>query len=197
MKQFRFPIAVALMGVVLGVAMSAAEPAQVPADQAGSQFLDRLVALMVKSAAPGGGAGDIGPEVVLLAKDLKAAHEAKRVDDLFAVRYLRLLSAVRQAVLMDPEVLYWPMYRFTMMDFIEERTGRLPEWREILFIVNDHGGAGVGLGMLADAVMSEVVSLHIHLETLARRPDILKGYLERGMKVAGQGNSEGNLLREE
>ena len=67
---------------------------------------------------------------------------SEQVDDLFAVRYSRLLSAVRQADLMDPEVLYWPNYRFTMMDFIEERTGRLPEWKEILFIVNDHGGAG-------------------------------------------------------
>jgi hypothetical protein len=185
MKKYRLVVTLALGGVILAAALTVAQPAETPSDPAGFQFLDRLVALMVKSAAPGGGAGDIGQEVVLLAKDLKVAHEAKRVDDLFAVRYSRLLSAVRQAVLMDPEVLYWPNYRFTMMDFIEERTGRLPEWKEIVFIVNDHGGAGVGLGMIADAVMSEVVSLHIHLETLVKRPDILKGYLERGMKAAG------------
>jgi hypothetical protein len=54
------------------------------------------------------------------------------VDDLFALRFGRLLSAVRQAVLTDPEVLYWPMYRHTMMDFIEERTGRVPDWKEVL-----------------------------------------------------------------
>jgi len=149
---------------------------------AGFQFLDRLVVLMVKSVAPGKGTVDIGPDIIRLAKELKAAREAKTVDDLFAVRYGRLLSAVRQALLMDPEVLYWPMYRYTMVDFIEERTGRIPAWKDILFIVNDHGGAGVGLGMIADAVMSEVVSLHLHLENLARRPEILQSYLDKGMK---------------
>jgi hypothetical protein len=77
------------------------------------------------------------------------------------------------------------MYRYEMVDFIEERTGRIPDWKDLLFIVNDHGGAGVGLGVIADAVMSEVVSLHIHLDNLARRPDILKSYLERSMKAAG------------
>ncbi len=35
--------------------------------------------------------------------------------------------------------------------------------------------------------MSEVVSLNIHLETLAKRPEILKVYMEKKMKVAGPG----------
>jgi hypothetical protein len=187
MKEYRSFIALALGGIILAATLGAVVPAQASTEPVGIQLLNRLVVLMVKSAAPGGGAGDIGQEVVLLAKELKAAHEDNRVDDLFAVRYSRLLSAVRQAVLTDPEALYWPMYRYTMVDFIEERTGRIPDWKEIQFIVNDHGGAGVGLGMLADAVMSEVVSLHIHLETLAKRPEILRGYLERGMKAAGSG----------
>ncbi len=178
--------AMVLAGVLVAAMLSPTAPAQAPSEQAGYQFLERLVVLMVKSVAPGG-TGDTGQGIVLLAKDLKAAREAKQVDDLFAVRYSRLLSAARQAVLMDPEVLYWPMYRFTMMDFIEERTGQMPSWKDILFIVNDHGGAGVGLGSIADAVMSEVVSLHIYLETQARRPEILKIYMEKGMKAAGLG----------
>jgi hypothetical protein len=140
---------------------------------------------MVKAVAPGRAGVDVGPDVIALAKDLKAAREAKQVDDLFAVRYSRLLSAVRQAVLMDPEVLYWPMYRSSMFDFIEERTGRAPDWKELQFMVDDHGGAGVGLGAIADAVMSEVVSLHIHLENLARRDQILKDYTEKSLKAAG------------
>jgi hypothetical protein len=182
--------AVGLAIFFLAAAFGTVTAAQDTEDRTGFQFLDRLVVLMVRAAAPGGGGGDIGPDVVLLAKDLKAAHEAKQVDDLFAVRYSRMLSAVRQAILMDPEVLYWPMYRYSMVDFIEERTGRIPDWKELLFIVNDHGGAGVGLGMVADAIMSEVVSLHVHLENLDRRPDILKGYLERGMKAAGAGRGK-------
>ena len=61
----------------------------------------------------------------------------------------------------------------------------MPDWGNLLFIVNDHGGSGVGLGILSDAIMSEVVSLHIHLENLARRPEILKSYVEKGMKGIG------------
>jgi len=171
----------------VAASLSPAELDQAATDQTGFQFLERLVVLIVKAVAPGGGSEDIGQSIIGLAKDLKSAREAKRVDDLFAIRYSRLLSAVRQALLMDPEVLYWPMYRYNMVDFIEERTGRIPDWKDLLFIVNDHGGAGVGLGILADAIMSEVVSLHIHLETLDRRPEILKNYVDKGMKAAGPG----------
>ena len=185
-KTIRLAV-LALLGAFILAAPSEAGFAPAPADQIGFQLLDRLVVFMVKAAAPGGGSADIGQGIIALAKELKSAREAKRVDELFAVRYSRLLSAVRQAVLMDPEVLYWPMYRYNMVDFIEERTGRIPDWKDLLFIVNDHGGAGVGLGTIADAVMSEVVSLHIHLETLARRPEILRTYMDKGMKAAGAG----------
>jgi len=179
-------IARTLIGLVLAGAAVVPGTAQEAADPVGFQFLERLVVLVVKSAAPGrSGAGDVGQEIVALARDFKAAREAKRVDDLFAVRYLRLLSAVRQGVITDPELLFWPMYRYNMIDFIEERTGRIPAWKDTMFIVNDHGGSGVGLGMLADAVMSEVVSLHFYLETLAKRSDILKSYLDKGMSGAG------------
>jgi len=165
MKKDKHMIIWTLAGawILLAATLGPARQNQASPDRTGYQLLDRLVVLMVKAAAPGGGSVDIGQETVLLAKELKTARAAKRVDDLFAVRYSRLLSAVRQALLMDPEVLYWPMYRYTMADFIEERTGRAPDWKDLLFKVSDHGGAGVGLGTIADAVMSEVVSLHIHL----------------------------------
>jgi len=61
----------------------------------------------------------------------------------------------------------------------------MPDWDKLLFIVNDHGGSGVGLAILSDAIMSEVVSLHIHLENLAKRPEILKSYMEKGMRGVG------------
>ena len=174
-----------ILGVCLQAAPSMAGAGQASTEQAGFQLLDRLVVLVVKAGAPGGGSTDLGQGIISLAKDLKTARDAGRVDDLFAVRYSRLLSAARQAALMDPELLYWPMYRYNMVDFIEERTGRIPDWKDLLFIVNDHGGAGVGLATIADAVMSEVVSLHVHLETLARRPDLLKSYMDKGMKAVG------------
>ena len=180
--------ALVLVGIFTLPMLSPAKSDQASPDQIGFQFLDRLVVLLVKAAAPGGGGSkDISPAIIDLAKELKAAQKAKEVDDLFAVRYSRLLSAARQALLMDPEVLFWPMYRSAMVDFIEERTGRMPDWKDLLFIVNDHGGAGVGLGMIADAIISEVVSLHIYLMTLAQRPDILKGYLEKSLKGGGAG----------
>jgi len=187
MKKTAGLAAMALLGAFILAAPSIAGFAQASTEQPGFQLLDRLVVLVVKAVAPGGGSTDLGQGIIALAKDLKSARKANQVDDLFAIRYSRLLSAVRQAILMDPEVLYWPMYRYNMVDFIEERTGRIPDWKDLLFIVNDHGGAGVGLATIADAVMSEVVSLHIHLETLAKRPDILKSYMDKGMKAVGGG----------
>jgi hypothetical protein len=180
-------IAIIFVGIFMAMTLSLARPAQDPADQTGFQFLDRLVILLVKAVAPGGGSVDIDQNILLLAKELKSAREAKRVDDLFAVRYSRLLSAVRQGVLKDTEALYWPMCRFNMIDFIEERTGRMPDWDKLLFVVNDHLGSGVGLAILSDAIMSEVVRLHIHLENMAKRPEILKSYREKSLKGIGAG----------
>jgi hypothetical protein len=180
-----------IMGIVLlgsfGLAgFSLGQTAQASADQTGFQLLDRLVTVLVKAVAPGGGGpADLDQNMLLLAKELKSAREAKQVDDLFAIRYSRLLSAIRLAAIKDPEVLLWPMYRFSMIDFIEERTGQMPDWSDLLFMVNDHGGSGIGLGAISDSIMSDVVSLHIHLENLVRRPEILKSYLEKGMKDAG------------
>ena len=173
------------VAVALLIAARPVQAAQAGPDRVGYQLLERLVAAVAVAARPAPGATDISPELLRLARDLKAAHAAKRVDDLFALRFGRLLSAVRQAVLTDPEVLYWPMYRHTMMDFIEERTGRMPDCKEVLFHVNNHGGSGVGLALLADAFMSEVVSLRLHLDSWPRRAEVLKGYLERSVKAPG------------
>jgi len=188
MKKSVRIMAILFMGFFVFAVFGRAETAQAPADQTGFQLLDRLVIVLVKAVAPGGGSADFDQNILLLAKELKSAREAKRVDDLFAIRYSRLLSAVRQAMIRDPEVLYWPMYRFNMIDFIEERTGKMPKWDDLLFMVNDHGGSGIGLGAISDAIMSEVVSLHIHLENLAKRPEILKSYLEKGIKGIGVEN---------
>ena len=185
MKKIIRPVSVMIVALMTLAGYGRAGTGQASADQTGFRLLDRLVIAMVGAVAPGGSSVDLDQKILLLAKELKSAREAKRVDDLFAIRYSRLLSAVRQAVIRDPEVLYWPMYRFPMIDFIEERTGKMPDWDDLMFMVNDHGGSGIGLGALSDAVMSEVVSLHIHLENLDKRPDILKSYLEKGMKGLG------------
>ena len=179
LKGFLGPIA----SLALVATLAAGEPGQATEAPPGFHLLDRLVVLTVKAVSPGG--GDIGPDIIALAKDLKAARLAMQVDDLFAVRYLRLLSAVRQALLMDPEVLYWPMYRSTMFDFIEQRTGRAPDWKDLEFMVNDHGGAGVGLGAIADAVLAEVVALHLHLENVSRLDQIRQSYIDKGTRALG------------
>jgi len=184
-KTMAFVLAV-LFAAASSAATGALASGRTAPDQDGFRFLDRLAVLLVKAAAPGG-TGDPGQDLVLLARDLKSARAAKNVDDLFAVRYGRLLSAVRQGILKDPEVLFWPMYRHTMMDFIEERTGRMPDWKEVLFHVENHGGSGVGLAILAEAIMSEIVSLHFYLETLGRRSAVHQSYMEKGLKAAASG----------
>ena len=165
--------------------LALAGPVQPAGDRTGFKLLGDLVRLLSQAGQAKMETAALNAGLLSLAKELKAAQGAKRVDPLFAVRYSRLLSAVRQGLLTDPEVLYWPMYRFSMIDFLEERTGRMPDWDKLLFVVNDHGGSGVGLGMIVEAIMSEIVSLHIHLETLDRRPAILQSYLEGAQKSGG------------
>jgi len=187
------PINAALILVVIAVVLflfagwspAAAAPAQKVETEIGYRLLSDLVLLLDKAGQGTIDTSALNAGVLGLAKDLKTARDAKRVEPLFAVRYSRLLSAVRQGLLTDPELLYWPMYRFSMIDFIEERTGRMPDRDKLLFVVNDHGGSGVGLAMLVEPVMSEIVSLHIHLETLDRRPAILKEYFEKAQKARG------------
>jgi len=148
----------------------------------GFKLLEGVVSVLDRAARNSGTVEDWNAAILGLAGELKSVRAAKKVDDVFAVRYSRLLSAVRQALLKDPQVLYWPMYRSSMIDFIEERTGRVPDWNKLLFTINDHGGSGVGLAMIVDAVLAEVVSLHIHLENAGRRQGILEDYLAKPTK---------------
>jgi len=168
--------------LLVGPNLALAGPPQPARQEAGFKLLGDLVLLLDKAGRGGLDDGALGAGILDLSKALAAARDTQRVDPIFAVRYSRLLSAIRQAVLRDPDLLYWPMYRSSMIAFIEERTGRLPDWDKLRFVVNDHGGSGVGLAMLVEAVMGEVVSLHLHLETLDRRADVLRGYLERSAK---------------
>jgi hypothetical protein len=180
-------ILVLLVGLPARAAAGEYSPDQKPEGGIGYKLLADLVLLLDRAGQGTADTATTHAGLLKLAKELKAAGDAKRVDPLFAVRYSRLLAALRQGLTGDPELLFWPMYRFSMIDFIEERTGRMPDWNKLLFVVNDHGGSGVGLAMLVEAVMSEIVSLHIHLDTLERRPAILQGYLERTKRDLGPG----------
>ena len=169
---------------LLAAAVTAAAPAraQTSPRPPGYALLSDLVALVDQA---GRGAADVATTntgLLTLAQRVSAASAAKSVDPIFATRFSRLLSAIRQGLLADPGLLYWPMYRASMMDFIEERTGRAPDWNKLVFVVGDHGGSGVGLAMLVEPVMSEVVSLHIHLESLDRRQAILESYMKGAAK---------------
>lgn len=169
--------AATLAGAIGTSTPSLAQAPQPP--PAGFTLLTDLVVVLHEAALGKLDAAQAGQRVVELARRLRQAADADGLDPIFAVRYSRLLSAVRQGLLSDPSTLYWPMYRHSMIDFIEERTGRMPDWNTLLVVVNDHGGSGVGLAMLVEPVMAEVVSLQIHLENTARRPQILQAYLEK------------------
>jgi hypothetical protein len=174
----------AVLLVLLAAAVAAATPvrAQTSSRPPGYALLSDLVALVDQAARGAAEPAAVNADLLGLAKRLHTAAAANVVDPLFAVRYGRLLSALRQGLLADPGMLYWPMYRASMFDFIEERTGRPPDWNKLLLVVGDHGGAGVGLAMLVEPLMSEVVSLHLHLESLDRRQAILELYMKGAAK---------------
>ena len=176
-----------ILSMVVAVNVSMAAPIRQSGQEAGFKMLERLVLLMGRAGQGSGSLDQWNAELLSLARELKSGRDAKRIDALFAVRYSRLLSGVRQALSGDPELLYWPMYRFSMVDFIEERTGRMPDWNKLLFVVSDHGGSGVGLAMIVEAVMSEVVNLHIYLESLDKRQGILQMYLQKSSQASKTG----------
>jgi len=180
------PAALVVLCVFAAAGVAQASPAQAagqqPAGEVGFTLLRDLVAAVDQAARGAADAAATNTALLTLAKRERAAADAKTVDPMFAVRYTRLLSALRQGLLADPGMLYWPMYRASMIDFIEERTGRPPDWSKLVFVVGDHGGSGVGLAVLVEPVMSEVVSLHIHLETLDRRQAILESYMKGAAK---------------
>ena len=177
-------IALCVVFVALGVAQARPlSPAgQGPGNEVGFGLLRDLVAVMDQAARGAADAAATNTALLALAKRAGAAADAKTLDPIFATRFSRLLSAIRQGLLADPGLLYWPMYRASMMDFIEERTGRAPDWNKLVFVVGDHGGSGVGLAMLVEPVMAEVVSLHLHLETLGRRQAVLEFYMKGAAK---------------
>ena len=174
--------ALLMVVIVVSPALSVLADAEPAAPYPGHALLSDLVAVVDQAARGAADAAATNTALLTLAKKARAAADAKTVDPIFAVRYSRLLSALRQGLLADPGLLYWPMYRASMMDFIEERTGRPPDWNTLLFVVGDHGGSGVGLALLVEPVMSEVVSLHIHLESMDRRQAILESYMKGAAK---------------
>jgi hypothetical protein len=177
-------IALCVVFAAMGIAQARPlSPAgQGPGNEIGSGLLRDLVAVMDQAARGAADAAATNTALLALAKRADAAADAKTLDPIFAVRYSRVLSALRQGLLADPAMLYWPMYRASMFDFIEERTGRPPDWNRLLFVVGDHGGSGVGLAMLVEPVMAEVVSLHLHLETFGRRQAVLESYMKTASK---------------
>lgn len=181
-----FPRWFRVWGVLVVLPLVAASPARAQGQSAGLEtgfsLLSDLVTLVDRAGQGLIDAPAAGARILALAERLTSAAAAKRVDPIFAVRYSRLLSALRQGLLTDPGMLYWPMYRYEMADFIEQRTGRPPDWDRLLLVVGDHGGSGVGLALLVEPVMSEVVSLHLHLETIDRRSEVLESYLQRAQR---------------
>jgi hypothetical protein len=182
-----------ILALGAGSAAGLAGQASTAADPSGFRLLERLVSILVKAASPGA-PGNPQDEIISLAHETKGARDAQKVDDVFAARFSRLLSVARIAVNPAPQPSDWPMIRFLMMDFIEQTTGRMPEWKDVLANIEHHGGPGIGLALLADAILSEVVSLHIHLRTLPERPSILKSYMDKGM-AAPTPSPDGRISR--
>jgi hypothetical protein len=172
--------AVMIFSLACGAGASARWPAQDPAGASPSGFrlLDKLVSILLVAGSPGASVSPLD-EIIGLSGQLKTERAAGRVDDVFAARFSRLLSVVRFSVDPKPQPQDWPMTRFLMMDFIEQATGRMPDGKDIQDNVSHHGGPGIGLAMLADAVLSEVVNLHIYLETLPRRQEIVRRYMDK------------------
>ena len=134
----------------------------------GTELLDSLV-LSFKELANSGKGGYEAVNKVLQNSmaGLKKAGEQGRIDAVFYMRYKRMLTIMKLAVIdtsYDPEGILDDFILRELSDFDEDVTGLKSE-RE-----------NRGIGALAGAIAEEILNLHIYLDGLKNRDKLVDKY---------------------
>jgi len=161
--------------VIFSAALWAEDGATTPAakDDAGYVLLDKIVAGF-KTMAEKGSGGYEGVNNLLeeAMAEAKAARAQGKIDAPFFSRYRRLLLVAKLAIVDSPY----------------DREGILDEFivREINSFVDDvtgergsleaKGDNKRGIGSVAGAMAEEIINLHIYLDGLKQRPELLKKF---------------------
>lgn len=137
-------------------------------ESAGVRLLDRLVMGFKTMAEAGAGGYDhVNTFLQDAMAGLKKAKEDNQVDAVFYMRYKRLLTTMKLAVIdtpYDPEGILDDFILREINTFIESVTGIRSE--------REHRG----IGAIAGAIAEEILNLHIYLDSKSDRAVLIKKY---------------------
>jgi len=117
-----------------------------------------------------GGPAAVTHVLTALMKDAKQARKDAKINAVFFQRFSRILRILYTAVLADPDKtgILMPLIEREMGDFVLEATGE--SWS---------GSGRSGIGQLANAVAQSIIDLHIYLDTMDQRENIMKSFEDK------------------
>jgi hypothetical protein len=146
--------------------------------KAGFALLENLTKEVVTAAKNEISAAEVEDRLNGLIAEAKKAHSSELIDPYFFKRYSALLAFIKLGLTADdPEGILWPLIERGAGDYIRSVTGSEPPG-SLKANYAQHGA--VGLASISSAVISEVTTLHLYLETKDRRPEVMKYYLQIG-----------------
>lgn len=104
--------------------------------------------------------------------EARRAQENNLIDKIFFTRYHRLLSIIKLTLDPDPEKILTPVIDVVLDDFIYEVLGE--SWKI---------GQERKIGILAEAVLNEIVNLQLYLDNLEKKERLIKEW-DRKMRRA-------------
>lgn len=132
----------------------------------GYALLDLIVTAFRDMAMTGtGGFERVDKAIQGMMAEVKKAREEKKIDAVFFKRYTRLLSFIKLSLIPDPQSILQPVIKKEIGEFIEETLGE--EWD------------GKSIGQMAQAIAEEIINLHIYLETIGRKAELMKIYEQK------------------
>jgi hypothetical protein len=165
-----------ILGAVLPAALSFSAAAAEA--KAGFALLESLTKEIVTAAKDEISAAQVKDRLNGLITEAKKARSSELIDPYFFKKYAALLAFIKLGLTADePEGILWPLMERVAGDYIRSVTGSEPPG-SLKANYAQHGA--VGLASISSAVISEVTTLHLHLETKERRPEVMKFYLQIG-----------------
>lgn len=134
----------------------------------GTELLDSLVLSFKELASSGKGGYEAVNQVLQNSMSgLKKAKEQGRIDAVFYMRYKRMLTIMKLAIIdtpYDPEGILDDFILKELNSFDEDVTGIKSE--------REHRG----IGAIAGAIAEEILNLHIYLDGLKNRDKLIQKY---------------------
>jgi hypothetical protein len=156
--------------ILLAIPLVADDPGAVPVDKkVGYALLDAIAQTFQEMAMTGtGGVEKVTQAVHQFMVDARKAKEQKQIDDIFFVRYQRILAIIKLAVAPDPEGILVPIFDQELARFVREVLGE--DWK---------GSGPAAIGQVANAIADEIINLHLYLDNIETKEKLRKAWDEK------------------